>query len=207
MTVELYHGDGTRSLRVRWVLEELGIAYTLHRLPFPPRLKQPEYLSINPLGSLPFLIDGEVQLSESMAMCEYLVARHGPSPLTVGPDDFGFAAYRQFCWFGEATLMPPVGTLVRYLMMTAAADRPAGVVEAARDSFAQRLKAVSRGLEDREYLVADRLTLADVSVGYVLGLAALLGESDDFPAAITAYLARLRGRDAYRRAAEREGQR
>lgn len=204
MAIELYHGDGTRSFRVRWVLEELGMAYTLHRLPFPPRVRQPDYLLINPLGSLPFLVDGDVRISESMAICEYLIARHDPTPLAVTPDEPGFADYRQFCWFGEATLMTPVGTLVRYLMMTAAEDRPAGVVEAARDSFALRLEGVARALATRDYLAADRFTLADVSVDYVLGLAELLGEHGGFPPVVAAYHARLRERDAYRRAARRD---
>lgn len=56
----LHHGDGTRSLRVRWVLEELGVPHEIAPVLFPPRKRQPAYLEVNPLGSLPFFTDGEV---------------------------------------------------------------------------------------------------------------------------------------------------
>lgn len=89
--MQLYHADGTRSLRVRWLLEELGVPYQLHRLAFPPRIRDPDYLAVNPLGSLPFLVNGDTRPSESMAICEWLLARHCPTSITVGPDEPEYA--------------------------------------------------------------------------------------------------------------------
>jgi glutathione S-transferase len=56
--IELYHCAGTRSFRALWALEEMGLAYRLHLLPFPPRLLRPDFLALNPLGTVPLLIDG-----------------------------------------------------------------------------------------------------------------------------------------------------
>ena len=198
--IELYHGDRTRSLRVRWPLEELGVPYRLHPVLFPPRLRQPEYLAENPLGSLPSFVDGKVRMTESMAICEYLVQKYGPTSLAVDPDEPGFAAFRQFCWFGEASLMPPIGTLVGHVMMTAPERRPTKIVDDARELLARRLQPIAQALSTAEHLAAHRFTLADVSVGYALGLAAQLGEGALFSDEIVRYCERLRARPAYGRA-------
>ena len=77
--ITLYHCAGARSFRALWALEELGLRYELKMLPFPPRVRAPGYLAINPLGTIPFLIDGETRMTESAAICHYLAMRHGPS--------------------------------------------------------------------------------------------------------------------------------
>ena len=80
----LYHVPTSRSLRVLWALEEMGATVEVKSLGVRPRLHEPEYLSINPAGTLPALIDGDRVIYESLAICEYLAARHG-SDLIVGP--------------------------------------------------------------------------------------------------------------------------
>ncbi len=198
--ITLYHGTGTRSVRVRWVLEEMGLPYDLRRVAFPPRVHAPAFLDVNPLGSLPALVDGDVLLTESMAICEYLTTRYGPTPLTVAPAEADFATYRQFCWYGEASLVQPIGTILKYTRLEPPERRPEQVVRDARDVLARRLGPVARALEDRSYLAGGRLTLADVSVDYALGFAAALGESAGFPPQVAAYHERLAARPAHRRA-------
>ena len=61
---QLWHCADARSFRALWALEELGLPYELKLLPFPPRMRQPEYLDINPLGTIPFLVDGEETAAE-----------------------------------------------------------------------------------------------------------------------------------------------
>ncbi|QYE37132.1 HTH domain-containing protein (plasmid) [Polymorphobacter sp. PAMC 29334] len=199
--IELYHGEHTRSLRVRWVLEEMGLPYKLAPVLFPPRTRQPGFLLENPLGSLPLLIDGAVRMTESMAICEFLAAKYGPTTLMVDPKEPGFADYRQFCWFGEAGLMPPVGVFLVYIMMTPPNDRPGKVIDNARATFARRLEAVVQVLRRSDYMAAERFTLADVSVGYALELADRLGEGTTYPIKVAAYLERLASRPAHQRAA------
>ena len=71
----LYHVPTSRSLRVLWTLEEIGTTVEVKSLGVRPRLHEPEYLSINPAGTLPALLDGERAIYESLAICEYLAAR------------------------------------------------------------------------------------------------------------------------------------
>ena len=187
-------------MRVLWVLEELGVPYETISVRFPPRVHQPSYLEVNPAGSLPAIIDGEVRMTESMAICHYLTHAYGPSDLVVPPGEPGYVDYLQFCYFGEATLMSPVGSMVHPKMFETPEQRTPGVLENARLSFARRIEPVRVALRRGEYLAAGRVTLADVSVAYALGLTALIGEGDLIPEDVRRYVDRLAQRPAYRRA-------
>ena len=89
----LHHCSDARSFRPLWVLEEMELPYELRMLPFPPRAAAPDYLARNPLGTIPLLEDGDARMTESAAICQYLVTRHGPSPLDVAPKEPGYAQY------------------------------------------------------------------------------------------------------------------
>src|SRR5208283_2270557 len=79
--ITLYHCVDARSFRALWALEEVGVPYELKMLPFPPRYFAREYLEVNPLGTIPLLIDGETRMTESAAICQYLAERYaGPEP-------------------------------------------------------------------------------------------------------------------------------
>jgi glutathione S-transferase len=68
--IQLWHSVSARSFRPLWLMEEMGLPYQLHMLPFPPRVRSRAYLETNPLGTVPWLVDGETCMSESAAMCE-----------------------------------------------------------------------------------------------------------------------------------------
>ena len=102
--ITLYHCDGARSFRPLWMLEELGLAYELKMLPFPPRVLAKDYLAINPLGTIPFLIDGETRMTESSGICHYLGIKHGPTPLMVGPEEKDYGTFLNWMYFSDATL-------------------------------------------------------------------------------------------------------
>jgi len=91
--ITLYHCDAARSFRPLWMLEELGLPYELKMLPFPPRVFAKDYLALNPLGTIPFMIDGETRMTESSGICHYLGIKYGPTPLMVGPDDAAYGAF------------------------------------------------------------------------------------------------------------------
>src|SRR4051812_7411563 len=110
----LYHCMSARSFRPLWALEELGLAYELKMLPFPPRALQRSYLDVNPLGTVPLLADGDVRMTESAAICQYLCARAAPSPLNVEPHEREFGSYLNYLHFGEATLTFPQTLVLRY---------------------------------------------------------------------------------------------
>jgi hypothetical protein len=100
----LYHCADARSFRVLWMLEELELDYELKLLPFPPRLLEPGFLEINPLGTIPFYQEGAVRMTESPAIVQYLAARHGGGRLEIGRDEPGFGDYLNALSYGEATL-------------------------------------------------------------------------------------------------------
>jgi glutathione S-transferase len=111
--VAIYHAPNARSLRVLWVLEELAVKADVKTLPFPPRRLQPEYLFVNPAGTVPAMVDGDLVMTESLAICEYLAAKHGSTSLIVAPGDPERAPYLQWLWYGESTIMLPIGLISR----------------------------------------------------------------------------------------------
>ncbi|MEH3099392.1 glutathione S-transferase family protein [Sphingomonas adhaesiva] len=204
--IELWHCADARSFRPLWALEELGVPYRLHLLPFPPRARQPEYLEQNPLGTIPLLVDGATRMTESAAICDYLAHRHGPSPLAVAPHETDYGAYLDWLHRGEATLTFPQTLVLRYRLLEPEERRLPQVADDYARWFLSRLRSVDAALSDgREYLCEDRFTMADISVGYALLLARTLKLDTDFPPAITAYWQRLTAREGYRsaRAAQR----
>lgn len=197
--VTLYHCADARSFRALWALEELGLPYELKLLPFPPRVLAPEYLEVNPLGTIPFFVDGETQMTESSAIVQYLAVRHG-GPLNVPSDDPAYGAWLNWLYLGEATLTFPQTLVLRYSRLEPRERRNPQVVEDYGKWFMARLRAVDRALETREHLCAGRFTAADISVGYALLLAQTLGLSERFSPRVAAYWARLQAREAFQRA-------
>lgn len=200
----LYHCWSARSFRPLWTLEELGVPYRLEMLPFPPRALKPEYLEINPLGTIPFLIDGATRMTESAAICQYLVTRHGPTPLAVGVEEEGYGDFLNFLHQGEATLTFPQTLVLRYSKM----EPPQRRLPQAADDYARwflaRLRMIAARLETRDYLAADRFTAADISVGYALMLSHYTGLSDYLPPAVARYWQRLQERPGFKAARNAE---
>ena len=205
--IELFHCVAARSFRPLWLLEELGLPHRLHVLPFPPRVHQRSFLDINPLGTVPFLVDGETRMSESAAMCEYLAAKYGAdSGLSVYPQDPRFGDYLNGLHFGEATLTFPQTLVLRYARFEAPERQSAQVAGDYQKWFLARLRAVEARMATRAHWCGDAFTAADVSIGYALLLAEYLDLGEQYGAATRAYWHRLQERPAYRRAfaAERE---
>jgi glutathione S-transferase len=196
----LYHAPNARSLRVLWTLEELGAKADVKTLPFPPREKEPDYLKVNPTGAIPAMVDGDRVMTESLAICEYLAAKHGSS-LLVAPGEPERVPFLEWLWYGESTLMTPLSRLGRVASLPVKGEAIDVVLADARESLQVRLKALEQRLEGRDFLVAGRLTLADVSVGYPLHLIAVFGIDVPLGTRTAAYRERLRTRPAFVRAA------
>ena len=197
--MHLYHAAGARSFRALWALEELKLSYHVHVVPFPPRFRQEGYMDLNPLGTVPLLIDGETRMTESSAIVHYLATRYGPSDLAVLPHEPAYGEYLNFLFMGEATLTFPQTIYLRYAMLEPEERRlPQAAADYAR-WFAVRLKAAA-GLMGQDYACAGRFTAADISLGYALRLAGAIGLAERFPSGVGAYLARLTERPAYRAA-------
>ena len=197
MTV--YSAPNTRAIRVIWVLEEIGAKAEIKSMQYPPRQHAPDYFAVNPTGMVPLLIDGEVRLSESMAICDYLATKHG-SPLVVPPDDPERPQFLQWLWYGESTLMTPLSRLNIVRQVERKGPEVQVIIAGARDHVAGRLKMLEQGLEGRDFLAAGRLTLADISVSYPLHLVGMLGVDNLLGPRSAAYRERLRARPAHQRA-------
>jgi glutathione S-transferase len=197
----IFHSQNARSLRVLWVLEEMGAKADVKTLPFPPRKLQPEYLALNPSGTIPLMIDGERVMSESLAICEYLANKHGNSSLVVPPNDPERAPYLQWLWYGESTIMLPIGMISRVERLKMPGPATDAIIADASETLGARLNLLEQRLDGRDFLVAGRLTLADVSVGFALHVGTVLfGLGHLFGPRARAYFERLRSRPAYRRA-------
>lgn len=198
----LYHCMSARSFRPLWMLEELGLPYELRMLPFPPRVTFRRYLDVNPLGTVPTLLDGAVKMTESAAICQYLASQVPGTSMDVAPQEAGYGAYLNYLHFGEATLTFPQTLILRYTHFETGERQALHVAEDYTKWFLSRLRSLDLILSRNDYLAANRFTAADVSVGYALLLAEHLGLSDRFTPAVLAYWQRLRGRDGFRRAME-----
>ncbi|MFP3569786.1 glutathione S-transferase family protein [Paraburkholderia sp. SIMBA_030] len=198
--ITLYHCLSARSFRPLWMLEELQKPYDLVIMPFPPRVLARAYLDVNPLGTVPLMIDGKTRMSESAAICQYLCAISAPTSLQVEPDEEDFGAFLNYLHFGEATLTFPQTLVLRYSRFEPEDRRQPVVAEDYAKWFLARLRTLEPVLSRREYLCASRFTAADVSVGYALMLARHLGLAPRFTPAVSAYWSRLQQRDAYMRA-------
>ena len=167
--IKIYGTENSRAVRPIWTAEEMGLDFDLEMMPFPPRVFMKEYLDINMLGTVPYMIDGDVKMTESVAMCQYFVDKYGPTDLKVTPDEKDYPNYLNWLFHADATLTFPQTVVLRYKF------QEPGVADAAIEGysrwFVSRLKLLESSLEDREYLCSNRFTIADICVSYAINLA------------------------------------
>lgn len=204
--IELYHCRDARSFRALWALEEMGLAYKLHMLPFPPRFLAPEYLEQNPLGTIPLMVDGATRMTESSAIPQYLAARYGPTPLALTPDEADYGLYLDWLHRSEATLTFPQTIVLRYTRLEPEERRLQQAADDYTQWFFSRLKHLTRALsEPREWLCAGRFTMADICTVYALLLAKDLGLDYKFSPEIAAYWERAAARPGFLAAKAAQG--
>ncbi|MGQ7791723.1 glutathione S-transferase family protein [Faunimonas sp. B44] len=199
--ITVWGGQTSRSIRAVWVLEEMGLPYSLRHVDMLAAEKDPAWLAVNPGDFLPAIQDGDVTMVESVAIMEFLMGRYGPTPLQPSPDDPTFPTYKQFLHMGEAGLATLIMVPLVSGFIAPEAERDNWGARWARECVERRLLLVRRQLAGTSYMAGDRFTAADISVTYALNLGAnhagfALGDAEQ------AYLARTTGRDAYKRAVE-----
>jgi glutathione S-transferase len=200
----LYHCHNARSFRPLWTLEEMGLSYELKMLPFPPRDLAPDYLAVNPLGTVPTFLDGSMRMTESAAICQYLVTRYGPCSLAVAPTEADFGPYLNWLHFGEATLTFPQAIVLRYSLFEPPERRSQQVAADYSRWFLSRLRGIDAVVSRQPTLCAGRFTVADISVGFALLLAEYTKLDVKFTPAVAAYWKSLRERDGYQRAMRKQ---
>ena len=202
--MKLYHCKNSRSLRPLWTLEEMQLDYELVTMNFPPRFEHDGYLDVNPLGTVPSFVDGGVTLTESTAISHYLAEKYGQTLLTVASDEIGYGEYLNWLYRSDATLTFPQTLVLRYTRLEPEERRLPQVVEDYTKWYLSRLRSVESALEDREYLCADRFTIADIAVGYALFMGISLGLNEYYKPNCQRYLKSLMEREGFIRAMARE---
>jgi len=195
--LRLFHASGSRSDRILWLCEELGIPIEV--IPVGVRRPTEEMLALNPAGSVPVLqLDDGTVITESVAALLYLANKHSPGDLAVDPAEPGYADFLHFTLLGEAGLMAPMSGIV----MTRERAPELGenfTTEAIAEKLASRWALVERRLATGvEYLAADRFTVADISVGWAVAVVDHY-VSGRTPPAVLAYGERMRSRPAYQK--------
>ena len=201
MAPTLYHCQGARSVRPLWTLEELGIDFELVTMPFPPRYLHEGYNDMNPIGTVPFFKDGDVEMTESAGISQYLVERFGPTDLAVSPDEPDYGAYLNWLHRSDATFTFPQTLVLRYTQLEPEETRNPQVAADYRKWFLARMRSVESALEGKDYLCSDRFTIADICVGYAVMLALSLKIDDVLTPNIKRWWETISQRPAFKRAA------
>jgi glutathione S-transferase len=199
--ITFHHSPRSRSTRLVWLCEELGLPYEARPIEFERR-RTPDYLALHPLGQIPVMQDGDITLIESGAIVQYVLERHGDGRLAPRPgsDWRARAEYLQWFEYGEATLAKHLGDIVRHRFVLPEAERIPAVIDQARRRFAEAAEVVDRALAGRDFICGAELTGADIMIAYAPALAKITGELPKTLTNLSAYLRRLRERPAYAKA-------
>ena len=199
--MKVYHVAGSRSVRVIWLCEELGLPCEVETIDFSPAFRAtPAWRAKNPTGKVPVLDDDGFTIYESGAMVQYILTRYGNGRLQPTEGWGEGAKFLQWCWFAEATFARPLGDIMHHTVFKPEAERIPAVVDDARQRALVCLAAVDAAVADSAYLLGDDFMAADIMMGYTLRLAKRTGVLEDAHPHASAYFARLESRPAYQRA-------
>ncbi|RZA16997.1 MAG: glutathione S-transferase [Proteobacteria bacterium] len=215
--ITVHHLNNSRSQRILWLLEELGLPYDIKYYQRDPKtmLAPPELRAIHPLGKSPVITDGDLVVAESGAIIEYLLEKYGkgrfqPTSLTQSWVDFKY-----FMHYAEGSAMPP---LLLSLVFTQAPKAPMpflirpvikGFAGKVKSSFVNpQLKShfefIEKHLEKSAWFAGEDFTAADIQMSYVVEAALARGGASDKPK-MKAWLEKIHSRKAYQEALKRGG--
>lgn len=216
--IVVHHLNNSRSQRILWLLEELGLEYEVQRYERDRAtfLAPPELRKIHPLGKSPVITDGSLTLAESGAIIEYLVARYGAGRLAPAADSAVWPRYIYWLHYPEGSLMPPLliklifDRIERSPMPFFAKPIARGIVANVRKGFIDpRLKDHLDFLEGElargTWFAGEEFTAADIQMSFPIELAVTRAGLDASRPRLMAFLERIHARPAYRRALERGG--
>ncbi len=194
MTYKAVGSRGSRVSRVLWMLEELGEPYEFVEI----KLRSPDAYALNPSGKVPMLVDGDLVVPDSAAICSYLACRHPEKGMGPRPGLAGRAAWDGWMHFALAELEAPLWNKLRHRMLLPQEMR-ADVGPAAAHDFADEVRTLERRLDGRDYALDDRFTAVDVIVGDI-GRWARAAKFEIASDPVNAYFDRLLTRPAHARA-------
>lgn len=217
--ITLHHLNNSRSQRILWLLEELGVAYEIKRYQRDPQtmLAPPELRSIHPLGKSPVITDGELTIAESGAIIEYLIERYGQGRLIPAAGTPERLRFTYWLHFAEGSAMPPlllklvfdkVETSPMPFFAKPIAKAIAGKVKTSfvAPRIAENLDYMETELSKTTWFAGEAMTGADIQVSFVLEACAARGGLNESRPHLMAFLRRIHALPAYQRALERGGE-
>jgi glutathione S-transferase len=218
MTITVHHLENSRSQRVLWLLEELGLAYEIraYKRDRKTGLAPPELKQVHPLGKSPVVTDGDITVAESGAIVEYLVETYGKGRLVPPAGTPERRRWTYWLHFAEGSAMPPLLMTLVFNRVKAAKmpffAKPIarGIADKVMKSFVQpnldsQLAFMETELAKAPWFAGAEFSAADIQMSFPLEAAAARGGLDAAYPKLTDFLARIHARPAYRKALERGG--
>ena len=216
--IVVHHLNNSRSQRVLWLLEELGVAYEVKRYERDAKtmLAPPALLAVHPLGKSPVIVDGTITVAESGAVVEYLIDRYGAGRLIPPAGTPERLRYTYWLHYAEGSAMPP---LLLKLVFDRVANSPAPwpisavarrIAKTVQTSFigpqlTRHLDYMESELAAHPWFAGEEFTAADVQMSFPLEASAARAGLNASRPHLMAFLGRIHARDAYKRALERGG--
>ena len=186
--ITLHHLNFSRSTRVLWLLEELGLKYELKAYSRDQNFRAPAELgAVHPLGKAPTLIDDDLVLAESATILRYLEQKYGDGRLVPAPGTPERAIHDEWLDYVESSAALPA---MFTLLGAKTGDLSPGLAGFTAPELTKALSYISDRVADRHFLMGERLTLADIQMSYLLAALRNVGQLEAFPA-VAAYLDRL----------------
>jgi len=166
--MKLYEFPPTRSIRARWTLQELGVEFESVWIDGRKGdFRRPDFLKLNPAGKIPVLVDGELVLNESVAICLYLGEKYPHGNLL--PSDFATRTeLNRWLWFTVTELEQPLWRMARHTFLYPPEKRSPQDIALAKEDFAPMAAVMEEHLSGRQFVVGERFSVADIVLAYTL---------------------------------------
>lgn len=200
--IVVHHLNDSRSQRILWLLEELGVAYEIkqYQRDAVTRLAPPELTAIHPLGKSPVITDGDRVVHESGAIIDYIIRRYGGGRLAPSLGSDAYETYQQWLHYAEGSAMLPL-LLFMYVSRLGEAGKP--LHARIESEIANHIGYVNSALEGRDWLLGE-FSAADVQMSFVGEVLFPFGRLEAYPN-IKAWVKRFQARPAYKAALEKGG--
>ena len=199
----VHHLNDSRSQRILWLLEELGVPYQIkpYQRDAQTRLAPPELKKVHPLGKSPVITDGGKTIIESGAIIDYVIRRYGKGRMQPAPETAAYDEYVQWMHYAEGSAMLP---LMLNLYAARLGDAAAPLMPRIEGEIANHLAYIDGALKGRQFIVGDTLSGADIQMSFVGEVAGAFGKRAQYPN-LDAWTKRLHERPAYKKAIEKGG--
>jgi glutathione S-transferase len=198
--IKLYHSPWSRSVRIVWLLEELGLPYELRSVQLEPPAPKP-FAQKTPFGKVPAIEDGETAMFESGAILEYILDKYGAGRLSPPRDSALRGPFLQWVHFADSTAFAGLGNIAWHTMFRQDAQKVPEAISDYRMWAGAALDVLESALAGRDFVLGAEFSGADVMLGYTLLVAKSFGVlSGDAHPNVEAYLRRLTARPALQKA-------